>query len=141
MTDFVVPPVYTGDGRGAFNPSVYARPLDPEPEPYPVPLITSRDGAPCPTKVAVTSLIRYAEAFGWTVWTTYALGYPSHSKHGTPLGLQESIAVRMIKDDRAAFAIYAGSTSWAWKSFWTRGGGCKPMSHASLGTFKDALKA
>lgn len=141
MTEFVIPPTYMGDGRGKFDPSVYLRVAEDVAASYPDPEVSSRDNVTGPTKRAAQDLAKFAEELGWDVQVTYARGCPPHSSHGTPLGVRDSLAIRMHQGiERYAFAVYAGGLTWSWDSMWIWSRNHKPMKYTKIGEFKESLR-
>ena len=105
MTDSL----YAGGGIG-----LGPRPAVAEREPYPAPVVSSRDGVTGPDKRAVADLVRLAEGFGWTVRVTYARGCFPHAATGRPTAEKDSLAVRMVRYPESAVAVYVGGSVWKW---------------------------
>ena len=103
-------------------------------EPYPAPVITSRDGHEVPDKQAVRDLTTLAESRGWSVVLTYAKGYPPHASRGTPLKLAGSIAVRMRRGSEQALAVYNEGSTWTWDTLYMAG-----RRYGSITALKEAL--
>jgi hypothetical protein len=101
---------------------------------YPAPEVTSREGRSGPEKRAVQDLEAYARERGWKAWTTYARGHAPHATHGTPLKVADSLAVRMMRGQERAWAVYRGGSTWSWDTLYVNG--CK---HESITAFKEAL--
>lgn len=79
----------------------------PEPEPYPAPSVTSRDGHPTdPLPRAMVALKRDMEAAGWRTLVQYAHGSMPHSTTGRPLEAKPSWALRMERAGVGAVAVY-----------------------------------
>lgn len=100
---------YAGGGIG-----LGPRPPVPLAEPYPAPVVSSRDGVQGPRKTAVASMVRLAESHGWTVAVTYAKGSFPHASTGRPGAPKESLAVRMARGPERAVAVYVGGSTWSW---------------------------
>lgn len=84
-------------------------------EPFPAPLVTSRDpwdgvtGAPG----AVLKLAESARAASWTVGVQRSRGSAPHASHGAPGAVKWRFAVRLRRGGAAAYAVHDGT---AWKS-------------------------
>jgi hypothetical protein len=100
---------YAGGGIG-----LGPRPAVPPAEPYPAPVVSSRDGAVGPSKTAVAALVKLAEAHGWVTEVTYAKGSFPHASTGRPGAPKESLAVRMARGTERAVAVYVGGSTWSW---------------------------
>jgi hypothetical protein len=107
------------------------------PEPYPAPEITSRDQVSGPVKSAVSDLVRYAEALGWSVVVTYARGHLPHATTGRPGACRDSLAVRMQRAGHYAVAVYREGSTWSWDSMWILGNGVRQC--ATITALKEAL--
>jgi len=81
---------------------------------YPAPEVTSRDGVEGPSKRAVESLRKAAEAHGWSVVVTYSRGCFPHARTGRPGAVKDVLAVRMYRPGRQAVAVYSGGPTWSW---------------------------
>ena len=84
------------------------------PAEYPAPEVTSREGVQGPTKRAVESLQKAAEAHGWTVAVTYSRGCFPHATTGRSGAVKNVLAVRMCRIGRQAVAVYSGGPTWSW---------------------------
>ena len=110
-------------------PGVVALDVEPAPEPvygrrgddrkavevYPGPQVTSRDGVEPPKVGGIDRIRRTAQANDWTVETTYARGNPPHASLGTPLGLRDTVALRLNRAGVRAVVVYgrpAGAGKW-----------------------------
>jgi len=126
---------YAGGGIG-----LGPRPPDAPVTPYPEPLVRSTDGVPGPTKTAVTGLVKFAEAHGWTVKVTYAKGWMPNTKTGRPgKAPKETLAVRMERGTERAVAVYAGASTWAWDTMLRWDAGVTPGKFTILGEFKAVI--
>ena len=130
MTD----PFYAGGGIG-FGPRPEVTPADP----YPAPIVSSRDGVQGPTKSAVAGLTKLAERYGWSVLVTYAKGFVQHGSTGKPSPApRESLAVRMQRPGGYMVAVYVDhGSSWSWDTLWVAGENPRPFRQ--IGAFMDAV--
>lgn len=84
-------------------------------EPFPTPLVTSRDpwdgvtGAPS----AVLKLAESARAASWTVGVQRSRGSAPHASHGAPGAVKWRYAVKLRQGGASAYAVHDES---AWKS-------------------------
>lgn len=101
---------------------------------YPMPEVTSRDDVPGPEKRAVRDLEAYAAEQGWRTWVTYARGSAPHATTGRPLAVRHSLAVRMIRGQERAWAVYREGSTWAWDTLYVNGKGFETIT-----AFKEAL--
>lgn len=124
---------YAGGGIG-----LGPRPPVPPAEPYPAPVISSRDGVEGPAKTAVQDLMRLAEAHGWAIRLTYAKGHFPNGATGRPGVAKESLAVRMSRFGEQAIAIYVGGSTWSWDTL-VRSTSEAFHRYAGLGLFMDAV--
>lgn len=88
-------------------------------EPYPVPVVTSRDeveGVAWPAPVL--TLERAAQRFGWHVELAYARGRMPHATTGKPGEERDSFSVRFSGGPWQGYAIYAAR---AWQSIMVTG--------------------
>jgi hypothetical protein len=122
---------YAGGGIG-----LGPRPPVPSAEPYPEPVVSSRDGVTGPSKTAVKALVKLAEAHGWATEVTYAKGSFPHASTGRPGAPKESLAVRMARGTQYAVAVYVGGSTWSWETLVLM----SPLDFqmfSSLGAFMD----
>lgn len=86
-------------------------------EPYPNPVVSSRDGAMGDAPGAVSTLAADAMRLGWKARVQYARGRFPHGGTGAPTMERESFAVLMRRERPSgawgAYAVYAGDT---WRS-------------------------
>jgi hypothetical protein len=101
----------------AVDPQFYARHYPAEPEPFPAPLVTSRD--PIPAGIVepgpVAQLEAYAAEHGWQTQVAYSEGCLPHATHGRPVGPKKLWSVRLERNGARAVAVRHDDT---WKSFW-----------------------
>jgi hypothetical protein len=109
-----------------------------EREPYPAPLLTSRDPVP-PGTVAqpvVLELARLFDVHGWQHMITFAEGYVPHAAYGTPSKLpKKSQALRLQRGRQQAIAMRLGAS---WDIFQARDAG-RPSRYGTLEAFRDAM--
>lgn len=91
----------------------------------------------------MVTLVKQAEAKGWTVRVTRAVGaWPSVA--GRPSRQRASLAARMHRADQRAIAIYlegpSEGSAWSWDSFyrWGRGEGLK--TYPMITPFRASLE-
>lgn len=128
---------YAGGGIGLGPAPSLAEPADP----YPTPLVSSRDSQDGPVKRAVADMVKLAQACRWTVSTTYARGWVPHAKLGTPsTEPRDSVAVRMFRGDQRAVAVYVDhGSSWGWDTLYRWRVGVFPHKDVAVTPFLDAL--
>lgn len=124
---------YAGGGIG-LGPRPPAEPR----EPYPAPVISSRDGVQGPAKTAVRDLVRLAEAHGWKVEVTYAKGSFPNAATGRPGAPKDSLAVRMARPLEQAIAVYVGGSTWSWGTL-VRSSPAAFRRHGTIGEFMDGV--
>lgn len=124
---------YAGGGIG-----LGPRPAVAEREPYPAPVVSSRDGVAGPDKKAVRDLARLAQAYCWTVEITYAEGCFPNAVNGSPGAVKPSLAVRMERGREFAVAVYVGGSVWSWDTLRILRGG-RIERRQQIGEFLDAL--
>lgn len=127
---------YAGGGIG-----LGPRPAVLEAEPYPAPLVSSRDGVEGPEKRAVRDMVLLAERCGWSVKVTYAKGWVPHAAYGTPgTEPRESLAVRMQRPGARMVAIYVDhGSSWSWDTLAHLYLGAWPRPYATVTAFQDGV--
>lgn len=108
-----------------------------EPEPFPEPIATSRDGhVPPPIPAPVKALQVAVERAGWATLVQHSEGHVPHATHGRPGAAAKPIwALRMRKGERGAVAVRTGA---AWEFFyvWSPAGFRR---FTALGKFQEAL--
>ena len=124
---------YAGGGIG-----LGPRPPVPPADPYPAPVISSRDGVQGPRKTAVVALAKLAAQHGWDTEVTYAKGSFPHGATGRPGAPKESLAVRMARGTERAVAVYVGGSTWSWETLvvWSALGF---WPYANVGMFQDMV--
>jgi hypothetical protein len=137
------PDVWTGDGRGAWDPAVMQRKvIEVEPEQYPEPVVSSRDGmVPDTRPQAVRRLITLLESAGWTVaLLQYAEGFVQHRSHGTPSpSPRASWGIRAERGGAAAIAVYMGqSKGFKWETLYVIAG--RFVRYENVGDFERAVQ-
>lgn len=138
------PEVWTGDGRGAWDPSVLRRKpevIEGEAQEYPAPLVSSRDGAlPDVRPAAVKLMVSYLQERGWTVATLqYAEGHVPHATYGTPSATpRPSWGIRAERHGAAAVAVYMGqSKGYKWETLYVIAG--RFLKYHTVAEFKEAV--
>lgn len=114
-------------------------------EPYPAPVVTSRQESAFLAPAPVLKLAEFAREAGWDVRTQYAQGYPPHGSTGRPGALRDSIAVCFGNHpltDRQAYACYekaASGSGWAWNGIMIRGSDLPPFAGCGVEELKHFL--
>ena len=127
--------VWEGSGVPV-GPVDFSRPVEPEPQVYPAPVLTSDMAAVIIPSQPAASLAELARSYGWDGMITFAEGNLPHATHGRPLALQKSEAVRLRRGDRRAVAVRRGGS---WTSLWTWSTSQFFTRHATLEAFRTAL--
>lgn len=117
IVPYVAPPVRS-IRPAPYDPRVMARPTEPEPQPYPAPLVTSRDGVQQAAPAVLTRLVRDMSDAGWTVMVQYAHGCKINGVTGGPGRELRSWAVRAYRGTWHAVAVYRGK-AWDTIYVWT----------------------
>lgn len=138
------PQVWTGDGRGAWDPSVMARPvIEGEAEPFPEPAVSSRDKILPDTRPrAVREMVEHLEKHRWTVaLLQYAEGHVPHATHGRPSpSPRASWGIRAERGGAAAVAVYRAESNgktWKWDTLYLIAG--RFLSYSGVTEFKEAV--
>lgn len=106
-------------------------------EPFPAPLVTSRDGQEdvIPHPRPVDDLAAYAQEHGWDFQIRYSEGWVPHGTTGKPIGPKVLWSVRMRRGQVNAIAV---RTDGQWTSLWTVD---KRLKHyPTLAALKEALE-
>jgi hypothetical protein len=120
-------------------------PFRQEREPYPAPVVSSRQESAFLAPAPVLKLAEFAREAGWDVRTQYAQGYPPHGSTGRPGALRDSIAVIFGNHpltDRQAYACYektASGSAWSWSGIMIRGSDLPPFSGCGVEELKHFL--
>lgn len=116
-----------------------------EVEPYPKPVVTSRQESAFLAPRPVLHLAEFALELGWDVRKQYAQGYPPHGSTGRPGALKDSIAVIFGNHpltDRQAYACYektASGSAWSWNGIMIRGSDVTPYAGCGVEHLKYFL--
>lgn len=120
-------------------------PFRQEREPYPAPMVTSRQESAFLAPAPALKLAEFAREAGWDVRMQYAQGYPPHGSTGRPGALRDSIAVIFGNHpltDRQAYACYekpASGSAWTWSGIMIRGSDLPPYAGCGVEHLKVFL--
>ena len=105
----------------------------PAPPPIPEPELPSHpvtDGCPVPS--AAEKFAAKAAGYGWTVRATHARGPVVHASHGTVTRIVDSIAIRITRGHRRAYAVWVDGKFDNPATSWGVGEHCAQHSAASI---------
>ena len=120
---------------------------------HPAPLVPMRPAVEAELPSAARTVRALAEANGWLVRPTYALGWTPHSNR-SPSKLVHSVALRMRRGDSVAVALWAvpevtlgtesmppvpPATGWKFKLAYAWGAG-HPITKLSASALKETIK-
>lgn len=115
-------------------------------EPYPEPVINSRQESAFLAPAPVLKLAEVAREAGWDVRMQYAQGYPPHGSTGLPGALKDSIAVifggHPLQPFRAGYACYektASGSAWSWNGIMIQGADVTPYAGCGIEELKFFL--
>lgn len=110
-----------------------------EREPYPAPVLSSRDVARHPVPGPVAELRTYALDHGWTTdEPRQSIGYLPHATYGTPGKTAKTLwGLRMKRGNERAVAVRVDGM---WGSFWTWSSTQFFTRHSGLGLFEEAIR-
>ncbi len=135
----------SGPASDAYDPWAVTR------EPFPVPLLSSRDECPDPAErlapLPVLKLAEFAREYSWEVRTQYSQGNMPHAVTGRPGILKDLIALRFgahPMTDRQAYAVYARQAwppvgKWSWSSVMIWGPDLPPFGGCGITELKNYL--